>query len=106
MAIPPDVDVSSPVARPEPRERGRAGAGGEGDPFRLMVEESPVGIFHADAAGEVTYWNARGREMASLTAGRAGGDAWTERVHPDDRRRVLAGVAEAVRDAAPIRIEY
>ena len=108
MAIPPDVDVSSPVARPEPRDRGRAGsdAGGEGDPFRLMVEESPVGIFHADAAGEVTYWNARGREMAGLTAGRAGGDAWTERVHPDDRRRVLAGVAEAVRDAAPIRIEY
>jgi PAS domain S-box-containing protein len=58
--------------------------------FRGLSESCPVGIFHADACGQVIYGNPEaarifGREVAELM-----GDSWMECVQAEDRAAVQA----------------
>jgi PAS domain S-box-containing protein len=65
--------------------------------FRVLADVSPVGIFSADPAGHTIFVNRRWCEIAGLTAEQAQGEGWTQALHPDDRQRVTAGWADAVR---------
>jgi PAS domain S-box-containing protein len=64
--------------------------------FRTLAEESPVGIFQADARGHIVYLNRMGMEMLGTTQERASGQGLHGMVHPADRSRVLAEWDEAV----------
>jgi PAS domain S-box-containing protein len=73
--------------------------------FRAVAEGAPIGIFMADADGACIYTNARWQTIYGLTAEQALGDGWARGVHPQDRERVGALWALAVRERRPFEAE-
>ncbi len=53
--------------------------------FRLLSENSPVGVFETDVNGKCTYINKRCCRMAGLTEQEALGDGLAAAIHPEDR---------------------
>ncbi len=53
--------------------------------FQTLSENSPVGIFRADANGMITYINARLSDMVEILPKDIAGYKWLNAVHPDDR---------------------
>lgn len=74
--------------------------------YYTLAKILPVGIFRADASGDYLYVNERFLHMAGLTLAEALGEGWTQRLHPDDRDRVLSQWYQAVRDKTPSNLEY
>ena len=68
--------------------------------FREMTEAAPQLVWTADAAGAVTYVNAR---WTAFTGTGAGG--WAEAIHPDDREATRALWAEALAGGQPFEAE-
>ncbi len=59
--------------------------------FRTLAAASPLGIYLTDARGEFVYANPRLNEIWHLAPDMpVGHEAMEQRVHPDDRARVLA----------------
>jgi diguanylate cyclase (GGDEF)-like protein/PAS domain S-box-containing protein len=58
--------------------------------YRGLMAHVPVGVFLADAAGELLYVNETWSEITGLAPGHALGRGWLQAVHPDDRERVSA----------------
>lgn len=57
--------------------------------FRTLSEALPLGVYHADATGALTYINARWQEIHGLKTGHDSlGLGWFAAVHPEDRDRV------------------
>jgi PAS domain S-box-containing protein len=74
--------------------------------FRSLAESCPVGIFSLDVVGRVTYSNPRLREICGLAEmDGMSPPMWSELLHPDDRDRVVAGVARAGQAAGRYRDE-
>ena len=71
---------------------------------RALLESAPVAIYHADAAGEVLYSNPEYRRFFGLQPGHSG-DAWSQRVHPDDRARMQRSWADFCREPVPTRFD-
>lgn len=70
---------------------------------QLPTPAGRVGIYQSDAQGLCVYVNAALCELFQLTAKEAMGVGWLDRVHPDDRQRVLAARKNAV---SPIPVFY
>ena len=68
------------------------------DRFRALADESPVGIFEADARGNNTYLNRQGAQLLGIPLDRARGRGWNESIHPEDRERVFREWDQAVRN--------
>jgi len=71
-----------------------------------LASLSPALLFTADAAGSVDFVNARWTEVTGADASAMLGAGWAAFVHPDDRARVLAAWADAMREGTPFRQEY
>jgi len=56
--------------------------------FRTLSEAAPVGIFCADANGQLVYLNSRLAEMTGRAAGEVSGNGWITSIHPEDREGV------------------
>ena len=69
-----------------------------------LLESAPVAIYHTDAAGNMTYSNPEYRRIFGLQPGHDP-DAWSKRVHPDDRARMEREWAEFCRAPKPSRFE-
>lgn len=52
--------------------------------FKLLNENSPVGIFQTDKNGKTIYVNPKWSEITKLSFKDALGDGWLKAVHPDD----------------------
>jgi PAS domain S-box-containing protein len=52
--------------------------------MRLLIQTSPVAIFHADPEGTVTYVNEYWSELTGRPVTTAMGGGWKDAVHPDD----------------------
>ncbi len=52
--------------------------------YQTLLENAPVGIFHATPDGGGEYINPKMAEMTGLTPETAKGTGWTSRIHPDD----------------------
>ena len=75
--------------------------------YSELADLSPVGIYHADAHGKITYVNARGLEIAGADSdAKVLGDAWVSNVHEDDRDHVVARWNESVANATEYHQEY
>ena len=70
-----------------------------------MTESAPVAIYHADAAGRLTYANALYRRMFRLTRDQTLDD-WAHIVHPLDRQRMLNSWAEFCRDPRDAQFQW
>jgi PAS domain S-box-containing protein len=58
--------------------------------FRSLSESSPIGGFHADALGQLTYSNPRCQEISGCILSELLGTRWAQAVHPEDRQSVLS----------------
>ncbi len=66
--------------------------------FRAVCDCSPVGIFVADSAANLSYANRRMREIMDVPdEASVLGDSWAKAIHPEDRARILEGWREAAR---------
>jgi PAS domain S-box-containing protein len=74
--------------------------------YRTLAKLSPVGIFHTDAEGNLTYVNARWCDMAGLAPEEAQGQGWARGLHSDDRDRVLSNWQETVEQGLPFKAEF
>ena len=74
--------------------------------YYTLTSISPVGIFHADPEGKLTYANQRMCEILGLTLEQALGDGWIAALHPEDRERVVNEVAYATQHELPIKSEF
>jgi len=69
-----------------------------------LIESAPVAIYHTDAAGNMTYSNPEYRRIFGLQLGH-GPDAWSQRVHPDDRTRMEREWAQFCGQPSPRRFD-
>jgi PAS domain S-box-containing protein len=98
---------AQPVARAQPAAGAQPAAPPHTDAIAAtaLLESAPVAVYHADAAGNITYSNPEYRRIFGLKPG-AGADAWAQRVHPDDRARMQHACAEFCRQPSPSRFGY
>jgi PAS domain S-box-containing protein len=93
------IDIS------EHKEAGEALRASE-NRFRLLANRAPVGIFRADANGQAVYVNRTWCELAGLKPQAALGQEWLASLHPEDRERVAADWARAVKRGAGLVTEF
>ncbi len=61
---------------------------------RILVENSPVGIFYADPQGNCRFFNQQYLDMTGQAEAQAIGRSWSESLYPEDRQAVLASWRE------------
>lgn len=57
--------------------------------YQLLATYAPVGIFQADANGNLTFVNPRWCEIAGISVAAALGEGWKSAIHPADLDQVL-----------------
>ncbi len=66
----------------------------------------PVGIFHANAQGELIYVNQRWCEQTGLSQMTALKNGWEQALHPEDRQKVIAQWQHCIQAKLPYKSEY
>ncbi len=74
--------------------------------LQVLARLAPVGLFRTDATGQCRYVNERWCELAGLSPEQAQGSGWMTTLHPEDRDRVVALRAAAIREGREFRNEY
>jgi PAS domain S-box-containing protein len=74
--------------------------------FQFLADNLPLHVWTATVSGYLNYANAVAAGFFGVPAGRPVGDAWLERVHPDDRMRVLERWSASVRTGDPYEVEF
>ena len=72
--------------------------------FRSLSVCSPVGIFHSDAEGNITYYNPRAQQIWGIGETEGLGRGWIPRIHPDDVNGVITGWLGALQ--AQVQFEH
>ncbi len=73
--------------------------------FRALATVSPVGIFHADTEGKVTYLNEKWCEIGDMSLEEGLGDGWKNALHPDERELISAGWDAYAREGSVYQYE-
>jgi PAS domain S-box-containing protein len=73
---------------------------------RLVLGVLPVLLWTSGPDGALDYLNERWSEYTGRPAAAMLGWKWLERVHPEDRERMLAEYNEAVAAHGPVRLEF
>ena len=58
--------------------------------YQTLLDNAPVGIWHASPDGSGGYINSKLAEITGLTSESAEGAGWTSTLHPEDKERVFA----------------
>ena len=74
--------------------------------LHVLARISPVGIYHADAAGLCIYVNERWCELTGYPREAALGAGWELVIHPEDRARVREEWGRLTAQGKPFRSEY
>jgi diguanylate cyclase (GGDEF)-like protein/PAS domain S-box-containing protein len=61
----------------------------EASQYQLLATYAPVGIFQADANGDLTFVNPRWCEIAAMSSDLALKEGWKQAIHPEDVDRVV-----------------
>lgn len=64
--------------------------------YRQLAQIAPVGIYHADAAGNVMFANEQFRKITDIWSDEISFGDWNDRLHPDDAEYANAEWDEAV----------
>jgi len=73
---------------------------------RLAYDSLPVLVWTAGADGTCDYLNERWSEFTGLPVADLLGWGWLDRVHPDDRERIVAEYNGAVAAHGPVRLGF
>jgi len=74
--------------------------------FRAMANAAPVPLYIKAVDGRGVFFNQSWLDFRGCALAQECGDGWQEGLHPEDRERVLALLANAAHQRAPFRIEY
>lgn len=74
--------------------------------YATLLASCPVGIFHADQAGNFTYVNDRYCQISGLTAEQARSLGWLQGIHPSDRGEVASRWQKFIQNPSPCQIDY
>ena len=74
--------------------------------YQTLLDDAPVGIWHATHDGTGGYLNPKLAELTGLTEETAQGDGWASALHPDDRERVFREWHDFVEGKAPYHSTY
>ncbi|MDA0230390.1 MAG: PAS domain S-box protein [Proteobacteria bacterium] len=74
--------------------------------YRAIAGVAPVGIFHSDAAGGVTFVNEKWCQLGGISSEAAMGNGWKEAIHPDDLDEVSAQWYRSVRTKKRFESEH
>jgi len=74
--------------------------------FHTLAQASPVGIFRADASGELSYMNQRCADIAGYPAAKGLGRGWLKALHAEDLGRVEAEWYDSVAAGSPFQSEF
>lgn len=88
------------------RERALAGGAVAEQPFRVLAETAPLGVFHADPAGQFIYTNAHWQRICGLAAPAALGEGWTATLAAEDAYAVSAHWRRCVARQEPFEMRY
>ncbi len=88
------------------RERVQAGAGAQEQPFRLLAETAPLGVFRTDAAGQVIYTNSSWRRICGQDARAALGEGWLAVLAAEDAASVRGHWQRCVARGQPFEMRY
>lgn len=73
--------------------------------FRLLVDGSPDPVWYNEADGRPVYFNRCYQQYTGLSEAALTSGAWTETIHPEDRRRALAARRRGIRHGRPYQVE-
>src|SRR5215469_438271 len=76
------------------------------DRFRSLSAASPVGIFQLNVHGTCVYANDRMLEICDATAAELSGEAWLNRIHPEDRDHLVQRWSNLTEGKGEEAIEY
>lgn len=74
--------------------------------FRAAVNAVPVPLSVLDSEGRGVFFNHSWLEFCGRSLAQQTGLGWTDSIHPDDRSKILAILANARHQRAPARVEY
>jgi PAS domain S-box-containing protein len=87
------------------RRRGEAALRRSEQRFRLLTEALPQLVWATRPDGRATYFNRRWYEVTGLTPETSLGDAWSDNIHPEDRRRLIDAREGAARSGTAYEVE-
>ena len=85
-----ELEATNEVVETAVKERTAELAENE-ERFRLISTTSPVGIFQANAIGQLLYTNPQLQEITGLTNNEHLGEGWRRTISPEDQERVVTG---------------
>ena len=74
--------------------------------LRVVMESSPLGMFVADAQGRCRFTNAAWQRIAGMDGQQCLGTGWVQAIHPEDRERMAAKWADALRTGSANEHRY
>lgn len=74
--------------------------------YAILTNNSPVGIFRTDAAGNCLYVNPKWCEFSDLTPVEAAGFGWMKTLHPEDRNYVITEWYRSAKEQTLFFAEY
>lgn len=75
-------------------------------PFDVLADTTPLGIFRTDAAGHVVFTNANWQRICGLSARDALGDGWAATLAAEDRHSVLDHWRRCIEHHEPFEMRY
>jgi PAS domain S-box-containing protein len=100
------ADAAAEALMMRERAQGRADVAEAEQPFRVLADTTPLGIFRTDAAGHVIYTNANWQRIHGLSARAALGAGWTAALAPEDTASVLDHWQRCVERRQPFEMRY
>ena len=74
--------------------------------FEVMTDTTPSLVWMCDAQGKITYLNERRIAFTGPQPNVGYGDVWITYVHPDDQKKVLDALSQALKYRQPFSKEY
>ena len=71
-----------------------------------LADSAPIGIFHANRRGQLTFANPRWLDIVGISNDAARDGQWVDRIHPDDRDNVLDGWRHTLKTGEPFQQEH
>jgi PAS domain S-box-containing protein len=100
------ADAAAEALMMRERALGRAATEDAEQPFRVLAETAPLGIFRTDAAGHFIFTNANWQRICGLSARAALGEGWSATLTTEDRSSVLDHWQRSLAQHQPFEMRY
>lgn len=74
--------------------------------LRALSDSHPVGVYHSDETGALTYTNDRWRQIFGLARAGSVCHEWIQALHPDDRDEIVAAWRDKVTSGLGFDMEF